>query len=299
MVSRSASPRTGTYWVVWFLLSRFVCAFSWLFRTIYARVYQLHPPSNLCRGISCCPVWWNFSDKWRGLSCPPCCYLPVQFSSLLPFLLVFVWPTPMFDLHHSSPDTATWLGTSDELASPLKMWSSSGSWSLCLTLPKVLGGCNSILHCLQAASEVAANYQVTLSATRHCAEPVVQLALDQDCWPHLFIMFSAASCTYHIALGHSTHLLQHTGSNDFLKLCNWSSWYLRACRWPASCTGFAALSLSLHGNWIHLNPPARNTVRNLLRYQEMHRIWKVITVAIYLLGSTFPCSGDLFFPDNI
>lgn len=95
----------------------------------------------------------------------------------------------MLDLHHSSSDTATWLSTSDERAPPLKMWSSSGSWSPCLTLPKVFGDCNSILHFLQAAPEVAANYQVTLSVTSHCVEPVVQLALDQDCWPHLFIMF--------------------------------------------------------------------------------------------------------------
>lgn len=95
----------------------------------------------------------------------------------------------MFDLHHSSWDTATWLGTSDELAPPLTMWLSRGSWSSCLTLPKIFGDCNSILHFLQAAPEVAVNYLVTLSATSHCVEPVVQLALDQDCWPHLFIMF--------------------------------------------------------------------------------------------------------------
>lgn len=95
----------------------------------------------------------------------------------------------MFDLRHSSWDRATWPGASDELAPPLKMWSSSSFWSPCLTLPKVFGDLNSILHFLQVAPEVTVNYQVTLCATSHCAEPVVQLALDQDCWPHLFIMF--------------------------------------------------------------------------------------------------------------
>ena len=69
--------RTGTYWVPWFLLPWFVCVFSWLFQMIYAHVHQLHPPSDLCRGICCCPVRWNFSDKWGCPSCPPGCYLPV------------------------------------------------------------------------------------------------------------------------------------------------------------------------------------------------------------------------------
>lgn len=67
--------------------------------------------------------------QWGCPSCPPGCCLSMEFSSFLPFLLVFAGLLPMFDLRHSSQGTATWLSMSDEPAPPLEMWSSSGFWS--------------------------------------------------------------------------------------------------------------------------------------------------------------------------
>lgn len=132
-------------------------------------------------GICCWPVWQNVSDKQGCPSCPPGCCLPMLFSSFLPFLLS--WPLPgscqclICIIHH---------GTQQPGSARLRNW--HHHWRCdhlqvfdLLPVPKAFGDCNSILLFLQAAPEVTVNYQVTLSATSHGFEPVVQLVLDQHC----------------------------------------------------------------------------------------------------------------------
>lgn len=136
----------------------------------------LHPPPDLSEGSA---VWQNVPDKQGCPSCPPRCSLSVQFSSFSPSS----WPLPgscqclICIIHHRTQQP-----NSAGLRNRHHHWRCDHLRVFdLLPLPKVFGDCNSILLFLQAAPEAAVNYQVTLSATSHGVEPVVQLVLDQHC----------------------------------------------------------------------------------------------------------------------
>lgn len=118
--------------------------------------------------------------RQTGLSILSTRLLPVRAALILspfPFLLPASCQRLICIIHHRTqqPDSA-------HLMNRHRHWRCDHLQVFdLLSLPKVFGGCNSILWFLQAAPEVAVNYQVTLSATSHCVEPVVQLVLDHHC----------------------------------------------------------------------------------------------------------------------
>lgn len=140
---------------------------------------QLHPPPDLCEGSAAdlcgemSPTNGAVHLVHPAAACPWSSH-PFSLSS---------WPLPgscqclTCIIHHRTqqPESARLMNQHHHWrCDHLQVFD-------LLSLPKLFGGCNSVLCFLQAASEVTVNYQVTLSASSRCVEPVVQLVLDQHC----------------------------------------------------------------------------------------------------------------------
>lgn len=250
---------------------------------------QLHPPSDLCEGSAAdlCGKMSQINGAVHLVHPAAAC-----LCSSHPFSLSF-WPLPgscqclICIVHHGTqqPDCAHLMNRHHHWR-----WDRLQVFGL-LSLPQVFGDSNSILHFLQAAPEVTVNYQVTLSATSHCVEPVVQLVLDQDCWPHLFIMFfssflhiSYSPGTLHTPI--ATYRLKWLF--EIVQLKSWSaSRYLWTCQGSASCTGFAVLSLLLCGNESTFSILQQGTQWGICLGIRKHTKFGRSLVGTHLIGTLF------------